>query len=89
VLTLLVYGCPVQAVVPVYQWDERTIQRLQAEAGGHCQAVHEHRVKKPRDLGMVQVDESWVKMSRADAVVGDGAASEHAVVAGHGRQFAA
>jgi len=55
------YGCPVQAVVQAYQWDERTIQRLQAAAGVHCQAVHEHLVEAPRDLGQVQVDEIWVK----------------------------
>jgi hypothetical protein len=37
------------------------VQRLQQEAGEHCQEVHEHLVEEPRDLGQVQADEIWVK----------------------------
>jgi hypothetical protein len=61
VLTLLAYGCPVQAIVQAYEWDERTVQRLQEAAGEHCEAVHEYLVEEPRDLGQVQADEIWVK----------------------------
>ncbi|MCD4738339.1 MAG: hypothetical protein K8R89_03655 [Anaerolineae bacterium] len=61
VITLLVYGCPVQAIVAALGWDERTVKRVQEEAGGHCQEVHEHLVEQPRDLQHVQADEIWVK----------------------------
>ena len=61
VITLLAYGCPVQAIVAAFGWDERTVQRVQATAGEHCQTVHEHLVEQPRDLQHVQADEIWVK----------------------------
>ncbi len=61
VITLLAYGCPAQAIVAAFGWDERTVQRVQTEAGDHCQAVHEHLVEQPRDLQHVQADEVWVK----------------------------
>lgn len=61
VVTLLAYGCPVQAIVHAYEWDERTVRDLQVHAGKHCQAIHEHLVEQPRDLGQVQADEIWVK----------------------------
>ena len=61
VITLLAYGCPVQAIVAAFGWDERTVKRMQAAAGEHCQEVHEHLVEQPRDLQHVQADEIWVK----------------------------
>ncbi len=61
VITLLAHGCPLQAIVVAFEWDERTVKRYQQEAGQHCQAVHEHLVAQPRDLGQVQADEIWVK----------------------------
>jgi len=61
VITLLAYGCPLQAIVAAFAWDERTVQRYAAAAGQHCQEVHEHLVAQPRDLGQVQADEIWVK----------------------------
>jgi transposase-like protein len=65
VITLLAYGCPVQAIVAAFGWDERTVKRVQAEAGSHCQDVHEHLVEQPRDLHQVQADEIWVKAQGA------------------------
>ncbi len=61
VVTLLAYGCPLQAIVAAFGWDERTVKRVQAAAGAHCQEVHEHLVEQPRDLQQVQADEVWVK----------------------------
>jgi len=61
VVTLLAHGCPEQAIVAAYGWDERTVAEMQAKAGAHCQAVHEHKVEQPRDLVQVQADEMWVK----------------------------
>jgi hypothetical protein len=65
VITLLAYGCPIAAIVAAFGWDERTVRRVQTAAGEHCQAVHEHLVEQPRDLGHVQVDEIWVKAQGA------------------------
>ncbi|HHH42394.1 MAG TPA: IS1 family transposase [Chloroflexi bacterium] len=61
VVTLLAYGCPVQAIVMAFGLDERTVVEWQKRAGEHCQRVHEHLVEQPRDLGQVQADEIRVK----------------------------
>jgi len=62
VVTLLAYGCPVQAIVMAFGLDERTVLSWQGRSGKHCQQVHEHLVEQPRDLGQVQADEIRVKM---------------------------
>lgn len=61
VVTLLAYGCPVQAIVAAFGLDERTVVSWQERAGKHCEQVHEHLVAQPRDLGQVQADEIRVK----------------------------
>jgi hypothetical protein len=62
VVTLLAYGCPVQAIVAAFGLDERTVARWQARAGAQCQRVHEHVVQAGRiDLGQVQADEIRVR----------------------------
>lgn len=61
VITLLAYGCPVQAIVAAFGLDERTVSAWQARAGQHCMQVHEHLVQQPHDLGQVQCDEIRVK----------------------------
>ncbi len=61
VITLLAYGCPLQAIVVAFHLDERTVLHWQARAGQHCEQVHEHLVQRPRDLGQVQLDELRVK----------------------------
>ncbi len=62
VLTLLCHGCPVQAIVAAFGLDERTVARWLAQAGQHCQRVHEHLVEQGQlDLQHVQADELWVK----------------------------
>jgi translation elongation factor EF-4 len=47
VVTLLAYGCPVQAIVIVFGLDERTVLSWQSRSGKHCQQVHEHLVEQP------------------------------------------
>jgi transposase-like protein/IS1 family transposase len=64
VLTLLAHGCPVQAIVAAFGLDERTVRAWLAKGGAHCQAVHEHLVEQPQDLGQVQCDEIRVKAQR-------------------------
>jgi transposase-like protein len=61
VVTLLAHGCPVQAIVAAFGFDERTVAAWEARAGRQGQAVHEHLVEQPRDLGHVQADELRVK----------------------------
>ena len=61
VVTLLAHGCPVQAIVAAFGFDERTIADWWTRSGRQGQAVHEHLVEQPRDLGQVQADELRVK----------------------------
>jgi transposase-like protein/IS1 family transposase len=61
VLTLMAHGCPLQAIVVAFGFDERTVAAWFARAGRQAQAVQEHVVEQPRDLGQVQADEIRVK----------------------------
>jgi transposase-like protein len=61
VMTLIAFGCPVQAIVAAYGLDERTVMTWQQRSGEHCQQVHTHLVIRPRDLIHVQLDEIRVK----------------------------
>lgn len=61
IVTLLAHGCPVQAIVAAFGFDERTIADWWARSGRQGQAVHEYLVEQPRDLGQVQADELRVK----------------------------
>jgi len=48
VLTLLAHGCPIQAIVAAFGFDERTVVSWQERAGKHCEKVHQHLVERPR-----------------------------------------
>jgi transposase-like protein len=61
VVTLLAHGCPLQAIVAAFGFDERTIATWWARSGRQGQAVHEYLVEQPHDLGQVQADELRVK----------------------------
>jgi transposase-like protein len=61
VVTLLAHGCPLQAIVAAFGFDERTVANWWARAGRQGQAVQVHLVEQPRDLGQVQADEIRVK----------------------------
>jgi transposase-like protein len=65
VVTLLAHGCPLQAIVAAFGFDERTIADWWARSGRQGQAVHEYLVEQPRDLGQVQADELRVKKQGA------------------------
>jgi transposase-like protein len=63
VLILLVHGCPTQAIVAAFGFDERTVADWQQRAGSHAQKVHEHIIEEGQvDLQHVQADELWVKL---------------------------
>src|SRR5260370_32634654 len=58
VVTLLSYGCPVQA----FGLDERTVADWRDRAGTHCHQVHQEMVEQGKlDLVHVQADEIRVK----------------------------
>jgi len=62
VVTLLAYGCPIQAIVHAFGLDERTVASWRDRAGVHCQHLHEAIVEQERlDLVHVQADEIRVK----------------------------
>ena len=54
VVTLLAHGCPLQAIVVAFGYNERTVAGWAARGGARGQAVQEHLVEQPRDLGQVQ-----------------------------------
>lgn len=58
VITLLAYGCPVQAIVQAYGLDERTVADWRDRAGRHCERVHQAIVEQAGlALEHVQADE--------------------------------
>jgi len=62
VVTLLSYGCPVQAIVHAFDLDERTVASWRDRAGAHCEQVHQALVEAGKlDLVHVQADEIRVK----------------------------
>ena len=62
VVTLLAFGCPVQAIVQAYGLDERTVASWRERAGKQCQRVHQALVEQGQvDLVQVQADEIRVK----------------------------
>src|SRR5262247_24233 len=61
VVTLLAHGCPLQAIVAAFGFDERTVADWWARSGHQGQTVQEFLVERPRDLGQVQADEIRVK----------------------------
>jgi hypothetical protein len=62
VVTLLAYGCPIQAIVHAFGLDERTVAAWRDRAGKHCEQVHHAVVEVGHlDLLHVQADEIRVK----------------------------
>ena len=62
VVTLLSYGCPVQAIVHAFGLDERTVANWRDRARAHCEQVHHVFVEAGKlDLVHVQADEIRVK----------------------------
>ncbi|HEU5374169.1 MAG TPA: hypothetical protein VFV38_01900 [Ktedonobacteraceae bacterium] len=71
VITLLSYGCPIQAIVHAFGLDERTVASWRDRAGRHCQKLHQAVVEQAGlDLLHVQADEIRVKGRRLTAWMG-------------------
>jgi transposase-like protein len=63
VIVLLAFGCPPQAIVKAFGFDERTIQTWWERAGKVCLGIHEQLVfSQQLDLQQVQADEIKVKI---------------------------
>lgn len=62
VVSLLAYGCPVQAIVFTYHLDERTVWSWSERAGEQCQRLHEGELAEADlDLKQIQADELKIK----------------------------
>jgi transposase-like protein len=71
VVTLLSYGCPVQAIVQAFGLDERTVASWRDRAGVHCEQIHQALVQTAKlDLIHVQADEIRVKGRKMIAWMG-------------------
>jgi IS1 family transposase len=71
VISLLAYGCPLQAIVHAFGLDERTVASWRDRAGQHCQRVHQALVEQEAlDLVHVQADEIRVKGRRMTVWMG-------------------
>jgi transposase-like protein/IS1 family transposase len=71
VITLLAYGCPLQAIVHTFELDERTVANWRDRAGFHCEKVHKDKIEQGKlDLIHVQADEIWVKARGSIAWMG-------------------
>jgi IS1 family transposase len=62
VVTLLAYGCPLQAIVHAFGLDERTVAAWRDCAGEHCEQLHQAIIEQEKlDLVHVQAGEIRVK----------------------------
>ena len=62
VMTLLAYGCPLQAIVHAFEVDERTVASWRDRAGKQCERVHQAIIEQGQlDLLHVQADEIRVR----------------------------
>ena len=63
VIVLLAYGCPLQAIVKAFGFDERTVKSWWQRAGQQCEGVHNHLIGQSQlDLEHVQADEIKAKV---------------------------
>ena len=82
VVTLLAHGCPVQAIVAAFGFDERTVAAWWARSGRQGHAVQESLVEPPRDLGQVQADAAPRQETGRHRLDGAGHDGQDARVAG-------
>lgn len=62
VISLISWGCPIQAIVHTYELDERTVADWQLRAGRHCEKVHQDQIEQGKlDPKQGQADEMRIK----------------------------
>jgi hypothetical protein len=87
VVTLLAYGCPLQAIVHAFGLDERTVAEWRDRAGSHCEQVHQAIIEQGKlDLVHVQADAHSHQSTRDDCLDGVGDDGFDAVVGGRSRE---
>ncbi len=87
VVTLLAYGCPVQAIVHAFELDERTVANWRDRAGNHCHQVHQAVVQRGQlDLIHVQADAHSGQRKQNDRLDGTLDDGFDALVLGGSRQ---
>lgn len=87
VVTLLSYGCPLQAIVRAFALDERTVAAWQKRAGEQCQRVHTELMEAGKVKSQhIQADAHTSKRQEAHCVdsVGDGC--DHPSLVGRNRE---
>lgn len=86
VVTLLSYGCPLQAIVVAFDLDERTVARWQRESGAQCRRVHGHLLEagKVALLQVCRLTRSAYQGGRCGLLVGLCAGGEEPAVVGWG-----
>ena len=83
VVTLLTYGCPVQAIVHAFGLDERTVADWRDRAGMHGQQVYQAIVEQGKlDLMHVQADAHSRERLQDDRLDGLGPDGFDALVVG-------
>ena len=86
VLTLLAYGCPVQAAAKAFELDERTVKAWWQRAGAHCESFHQYIMGESQlDLQQVQGGRDQGEDARRFHLDGDGDDGLDASLAGGGR----
>src|SRR5438445_13695521 len=86
VVTLLAYGCPLQAIVHAYGLDERTVAEWQKRAGKHCQQMHHALVEQGKVASsQVQADAHSSKRAHHDCLDGPGHRCHQPLVDGRSR----
>src|SRR5437016_10262801 len=80
VVTLLAYGCPLQAIVHAFGLDERTVASWRDRAGKQCEKVHQAVIEQGRlDLVHVQADAHSGERTLNDCLDGTGDDGLHTV----------
>ena len=89
VVTLLCYGCPLQAIVHAFGLDERTVAAWQKRAGKHCQRVHTAVVEQGKVKSQhIQVDAHTSKREEAHSLDSFSDGCDHTLMAGRRGQSA-
>jgi IS1 family transposase len=68
VVTLLAFGCPVQAIVQAFGLDERTVASWRDRAGQQCQRVH-HAIVEQGQLNLVHVQADEIRVKARGQVI--------------------
>jgi len=89
VVTLVAYGCPIQAIVHAFGVDERTVASWRDRAGRHCQQVHQALIPQGQlDVEHVQVDAHPGERPSHDCLDGVGSDGFEPFVVGRSGQCA-